>query len=43
MVENYNIEFEDDELIRYVRSIATVLKFDLTIRNEKGQSEEKEN
>lgn len=43
MVDNYNKEFEDDELIRYVRSIASVLKFDLTIKKKNRQCEEKEN
>lgn len=42
MIEQYNKDFEDDELVRYVRSIATVLKFDLTVKKNKSVEKEEE-
>lgn len=40
LVDGYQTNFEDNELMRYVRSIASVLKFDITIRKKLGQNQE---
>lgn len=40
MVDGYKSELDDEELTRYVRSIATVLKFDFTVRKSIEKSQE---
>lgn len=40
LVEGYLDNFSDDELIRYIRSIASVLKFDITVKKTDNQNQD---
>ena len=42
LTEGYKPNFNNDELVRYVRSISSVLNFDITIRKKITQEHEKE-
>lgn len=42
LTEGYQTDFDADQLVRYVRSIASVLKFDITTRKKVMQNQKED-
>jgi hypothetical protein len=42
LVQGYRTDFSKDDLVRYIRSIATVLNFDITSRKKVEEDEDEE-